>query len=453
MYGSIPHFLKKAGRVFDDAGFSVYLVGGAVRNIVSGHPPVDYDLATDASPEQVSRLFRRVIPTGIKHGTVTILLKGHAVEVTTFRIDGTYTNKRHPDSVSFTPSIEKDLERRDFTINSLALNLNTGELLDPHSGREDLKRGIIRAIGTAEERFSEDGLRLLRACRFAAQLGFSVDPETRNGMIAAHENLKSVSVERIRTELEKILSTPRPSRAFLLMDETGLMNLVLPELAACKGVGIKGSRGHDVFIHSLLSCDTAPPDNPAVRLAALLHDIGKPDARATDAAGNEHYYGHETISEEKARSILRRLKFPRAVEQRVCHLILHHMFDYSPDWTDAAVRRFLHRVGIDYVDDLLMLKRSDHAGDSDLPAPRPAQTDFRRHIEGVLEASAALGIKDLAVNGNVLHEEAGIPRGPVMGVILDALLETVLDDPAQNTREQLVLLATKMYEKIQPDRS
>jgi len=448
VHNKIPHFLKKAGAVFADAGYSAYLVGGAVRNIVSGRPPVDYDLATDASPEEVSRLFRRVIPTGIKHGTVTVLLKGHPVEVTTFRIDGTYSNKRHPDSVSFTPSIEKDLERRDFTINSLALNLVTGELLDPHDGRTDLERGIIRAIGNPEERFSEDGLRLIRACRFAAQLDFTVEGNTLEGMRRTHKNLNNVSVERIQAELEKILLTAHPSTAFRIMDETGLLDLILPELSACRDIGAKGPFGYDVLTHSLLSCDGAPSDNLSLRLAALLHDIGKLATRFVESDGSENFHNHEKESEKLARNILRRFKFPKAVENRTCRLIRHHMFDYTHEWTDAAVRRFLHRVGTDYVDDLIRLRRADHYGMNGCTGPVPYLEDFRRHILRVLEDDAALGVSDLAVDGNILHQDAGIPRDPSMGIILNMLLETVLDDPSQNTRENLVTIASRMYEAM-----
>ena len=448
VYRQIPRFLKTIGSIFLEAGFSVYLVGGAVRNIVGGIKPVDYDLATDAGPEEVMKLFRRVIPTGIKHGTVTVLFKDQAVEVTTFRIDGTYSNRRHPDSVSFTPSIEKDLERRDFTINSLALNLNTGEILDPHGGRGDLERGIIRAIGEPVERFSEDGLRLLRACRFAAQLDFQIEKRTLEGMRETHANLSHVSVERIRTELEKILATLEPSKAFFIMEETGIMETVLPELSATRGIGSKGPEGYDVFTHSLKSCDGAPPGNLPVRLAALLHDIGKPETRIVTPGGCECYHGHEKESEKLARGILRRFRFPKVIETRTLHLIVNHMFDYSPDWSEAAVRRFLHRTGAEYIDDLFLLRLADHFGMNGYSGPRQYLTEFRRRIDAVLTSSCALTLKDLAVDGNDLHEKAGIPRGPVMGDILEALLETVLDDPAQNTPETLLLIAGNLHEKI-----
>ncbi|MBN2049337.1 MAG: HD domain-containing protein [Spirochaetales bacterium] len=417
--------------------------------MVMGHKPLDYDLATDATPEDVIKLFHRVIPTGIRHGTVTILFQGHSVEVTTFRIDGTYSNLRHPDSVSFTPSIEKDLERRDFTMNALALDLATGALLDPHDGKEDLQKGIIRAIGNPVERFSEDGLRLLRACRFSSQLGFLVHPDTLEGMKKTHGNILKVSVERIRSEIEKILSSPKPSLAFRIMDQTGLLEDILPDLAAARKVGEKGSAGLDVLEHSLKACDGAPADNLPVRLAALLHDLGKPGCRVVHPDGRETYHGHEKVSEELARNFMKKYRFPKLVEERVCRLVYHHMFDYQPDWPDSALRRLIFRVGTEYLDDLILLREADHYGGGGAIKKHPYLDDLRKRISYLLHSGDPLGPRDLAVNGHTLHEEAGIPEGRAMGTILSHLVETVLDDPAQNKKDILLKIARNLYLSIQ----
>ena len=441
---SLPQLLKEFGSVFTAHGFRCHLVGGAVRDLVAGRPTTDYDFATDARPDEVMRLFARVIPTGIKHGTVTVLFRGHQMEVTTYRADGTYSDSRHPDSVRFTSSIDEDLRRRDFTINSMAVDLATLELLDPNGGRADLKARIIRAIGDPVERFSEDGLRLIRACRFAAQLQFTVDGQTTEGMRRCRDRIDRVSAERIQEELTKILAAERPSIAFFLMDETAILERVLPELSEGKGVEQKGPHDFDVLAHSLYACDGAPRDRLELRLAALLHDIGKPRARSFGADGTPTFYGHEEISESMARDLLKRLRFSNAVESKVCHLIRHHMFHYEDNWTDAAVRRFVARVGLDAIDDLFLLRRADTYGTAGTYVDDARLTEFRNHIDRTLREEHALSLRDLAVSGEDLAA-LGVKRGPVMGTLLKQLLETVLDDPALNERSKLLEIAGKLY--------
>ncbi|HUX21613.1 MAG TPA: CCA tRNA nucleotidyltransferase, partial [Spirochaetia bacterium] len=248
----IPRLLKEVGRIFHSKGYEAFLVGGALRNRLAGFPETDFDLATNARPEAVLEMFRRVIPTGIKHGTVTVFYKGEKIEVTTFRTESDYSDARHPDSIVYIGDILGDLKRRDFTINSLALNLATGELLDPHEGRRDIKGQTIRAIGNPSERFSEDGLRLMRACRFACELDFTIEEATLRGMCESADRIDRVSPERIQDELVKILASPKPSTALLLMDETGLLARLLPELTEGKGVEQKGMHEFDVFKHSIL---------------------------------------------------------------------------------------------------------------------------------------------------------------------------------------------------------
>lgn len=441
----LPRLVKEFGELFHRHGFNCYLVGGAVRNMVLGHKPTDYDFATDAEPQQVMQIFRAVIPTGIKHGTVTVIFKGHHFEVTTFRVEGTYSNARHPDEIRFTPDLFEDLKRRDFTINSMAVHLVDGSLVDPHEGRKDLKRKLVRAIGVPAERFREDGLRLLRACRFAAQLEFSIEEQTHQAMTATVNTIAQVSAERIRDELVKMLAAERPSIGLRIMEATGLLRLILPELAACRGVEQGGFHSYDVLDHSLLACDGAPADNVTVRLAAVLHDIGKATAVQNDEDGGVSFHRHEQDSEEMCHSIMRRLKFSKEEEKNVCHLVAQHMFNYTPEWSDGAVRRFISRVGPQQLPDLFDLRIADQYGMHGTRPRHDSLTPLRDRVQSVLEQENALSIKDLAVDGHMLAQEAGIPRGPDMGVVLEHLLDTVMDDPSMNTKEKLLALARSFY--------
>lgn len=441
----VPSALREFARVFRDAGRQAWLVGGAIRDMALGKPVNDWDVATDAPAEEVARMFPRVIPTGIRHGTVTVLFKGLTVETTTFRVDGDYGDGRRPDSVTFTSDILEDLKRRDFTMNSLAYNLETGELLDPHGGRSDLSAGLIRAIGDPVERFTEDGLRPLRAVRFASQLGYRIDMATLAAIPRTLENFRKVSVERVRDELIKILLSPHPSYGMKLLEDTGMLPEILPELSACRGIEQKGFHRFDVLDHSILSCDGAP-ERLELRLAALLHDIGKPTARATGPDGLHTFHRHEAESARGAEEALRRLKFPNAVIASVTHLVLHHMFAYDESWSDAAVRRFLARTGPENLEDLLTLRLADAYGTTgERPDPRSLEP-LRKRVELLLEHSRALSIRDLAIGGNELAS-LGVPRGPVMGRILAELLETVLDDPELNAPERLLDIAARIKGK------
>lgn len=439
----VPGRVREFGRILSDAGFEIYLVGGAVRNLLLGEKPADYDIATNARPEEVQKLYRRVIPTGIRHGTVTVLFRSNHFEVTTYRSESGYSDSRRPDEVTFLPSIEEDLKRRDFTINAIAVNAVTADILDPHGGRKDLRKKIVRAIGVPSDRFSEDGLRLIRACRFACQLGFSVDQPTLAGMQQCRDNIRNVSAERIRAEIDKMLLSPAPSAGFAIMERAGLLEIVLPELAACRNVPQKGDHLFDVLDHSLYSCDGAT-ENLEIRLAALLHDIGKPEAIKELPDGNVIFHGHETISADLARNILRRLKYSKATERKVTHLIQNHMFSYTPDWTDAAVRRFLRRVGTDDVNDLFDLRLADGFGVRRVLPSGIGVIEIKKRIERVLNAADAITITDLAVNGTDLAG-VGVPKGPDMGKVLNFLLETVIDDPTQNDRDKLLELAARFY--------
>jgi poly(A) polymerase/tRNA nucleotidyltransferase (CCA-adding enzyme) len=442
-----PRILDEFARHFSDAGFQCFLVGGALRNIALGTKPTDFDVATDARPEEVSRLFRRVIPTGIRHGTVTVLYKGRQFEVTTFRTETTYSDARHPDSVAFSADIEEDLARRDFTINGMALDLRSRAFRDPHGGLDDLTARLVRAIGEPGERFREDGLRVMRAVRFATQLEFEIEEETRRAVAGAHDSLARVSAERIREELVKIVGATGVARGIRLLHETGVLALILPELDACAGVPQGEGVNENVLTHSAAACEGAPADSLELRLAALLHDIGKVDTYEHDEVVGMRFHGHDAVSAEKTREALTRLRFSRAVIDRVAHLVRHHMFDYDPtSWTDATVRRFVARVGREHLADLMALRRADSYGKAGHPVRDRRLEAFEAHTERVLAAESALSIRDLAVDGHVLHEEAGIPKGPAMGRTLEFLLESVLQDPAQNERGRLLEIARNYYQ-------
>jgi poly(A) polymerase/tRNA nucleotidyltransferase (CCA-adding enzyme) len=441
---NLPFFVIEFAKYFINAGYECYLVGGAVRNMASGNRPTDYDFTTDAKPEQVIKLFKHVIPTGIKHGTVTVLFKGHSFEVTTFRIDDKYTDSRRPDSVTYTADILEDLKRRDFTINSMALDLKTRKLIDPHSGLKDLKNKIIKAIGDPMVRFDEDGLRLLRACRFAARLEFEIEENTWKAIAASVHKLESVSAERIRDELIKMLLADKPSIGFKIMDSTKILDLIIPELSACKGIKHRSGIQYDVFLHSLYACDGAPSELLHLRLAALFHDIGKAKV-FTIENGEPAFHGHEEASAVITEEIMKRLRFSNEQIKTTVKLIQHHMFNYSEDWTDAAVRRFINRVGMENIHDLLVLRIADHYGYTRTHSIPQYISSFQSHIDKMLQEDRSFTVKDLVIDGNILNEKAGIPKGRAMGTILQALLEAVLDDPSLNSQEKLIEIAGKFY--------
>jgi tRNA nucleotidyltransferase (CCA-adding enzyme) len=452
----VPRVVHDFAAVFKEAGLQCHLVGGAVRDILMERPHTDFDIATDARPERVMTLFRRVIPTGIRHGTVTVHFKGVTFEVTTFRTETDYSDGRRPDSVSFSPSIREDLSRRDFTINAIAYDLHAGQVIDPHGGREDIKGKVLRAIGDPLARFREDGLRPLRACRFAAQLGFTVEPGTRDAIPGSLSILAMVSAERVRDELLKILGAPLPSRGLFLMRDTGILGIVIPELLEGAGVAQGSLHCYDVLTHGIYACDAAPAGSPRLRLAALLHDVGKPRARGTHPAdGRPTFHGHETLSAEMARGILLRLKLPTTAIKDVSHLIECHMFNYQEEWTDAAVRRFIARVGEEWVPDLIELRRADQIGmcRENAQVYPEGLALFASRVRAVTEQGRAFTLARLAVNGDDLMRGLSLPPGPHVGTLLRELMQAVLDDPSQNEPEKLMEMAGRIWrERMAPGR-
>jgi putative nucleotidyltransferase with HDIG domain len=440
-----PRELFDFARVFEESGKRCFLVGGAVRDYLLGREVSDFDAATDARPEEVLRLFRRVIPTGIKHGTVTVLWKGLEIEVTTFRTEAGYADGRHPDIVAYASTIEEDLSRRDFTINAMAFDLASKELLDPFDGRKDLGRRLVKAVGDPLERFREDGLRPLRSVRFASQLGFDIEEATLAAIRPSIERFRLVSAERVREELQKILMSAVPSRGLRLLETTGLLAEISPELAACRGVEQRGMHVFDVLDHLYACVDSSPPEL-GLRLAALLHDVGKPEAKVERPGEEPTFHRHEEYSARMAEAIMKRLKFPNALVDEAIHLIRCHMFSYDDSWSDAAVRRFLARVGPENIESLLALRVADGTAIIGRPVDPRSLGPLRSRIDSVLAAKEAFGLADLAVKGDDLRA-IGVPPGRAMGAMLKELLEAVMDDPALNDRERLLQIAANIRGK------
>lgn len=457
----IPVILQKMNNIFEKNGFKAYLVGGAVRDMFMNKEASDWDVATDATPEQVISAFKKVIPTGIAHGTVTVHFMGEEIEVTTFRIEQGYSDGRHPDKVSYASDIEEDLSRRDFTMNAIAVSLKDGSIVDPFNGKADIKNKVIRSVGNPLERFNEDGLRPIRAIRFASQLGFEIETNTLQAI--SHEKVlqktSTISIERFRDELVKLLKSPKPSVGLKLLEDTNIMKLFLPELLEgrnCIQNDVRGYHVFDVLDHNFYSCDGAPVHKVNVRLAALLHDIGKPASkvvRVTDEGEIYNFFSHEKYSETIARKLLTKLRFSNNEINNVCHLIENHMFHYEESWSDAAIRRFVVRVKPENIEDLIDLRLADMYGKYNMPIQIKESNacdlliQLQDRIKKIQEENSAFTLKSLAVSGKDLME-IGIPSGKLIGKILDSLLETVLDDPKQNSKDVLLNIAKNLYEQM-----
>jgi putative nucleotidyltransferase with HDIG domain len=385
----------------------------------------------------VSKRFERVEPIGLPHGTVLVLFDGIQIECTTFRREGAYADARHPDRVEFTRDPAEDLARRDLTVNAMAFDPVSGVLLDPHGGALDLERRRLRAVGDPRARFAEDALRPLRVARLAAVLEMEPETETRAALGGALERARRVAVERVRVELEKLMSAPRPSEGIELLRAAGLLQLWMPELARTWAVPQNRYHAYDVYLHSLYTADAAPADKPRVRWAALLHDIGKPDTRV-ERGGDGTFYNHQFVGAELADRLLERLRFPHEERTAIVHLIREHMFDYRGGWSDAGLRRWLRRVGEEYVADLFDLRIADMLGNGLKQGFPTYLAEMSARVDRILAESRALKVTDLAIGGRDVMDTLGIPPGPAVGETLEALLEEVLDDPSRNTRERLL---------------
>jgi tRNA nucleotidyltransferase (CCA-adding enzyme) len=425
------------------AGHEAALVGGCVRDAVRGDTPTDWDVAVSAPPGDVSSLFARSTWEN-PFGTVTVLphdAGGHTVEVTTYRLEGPYRDRRRPETVRWGSTLDEDLSRRDFTINAMAwvpvdVASGAGRLLDPYAGAGDLRAGILRAVGNPDERIAEDALRMVRAVRFATRFDLALDPGTEAAIRRHAAEAETLSGERVRDELLRIMrGAAPPSRALLLMESLGLLRVLLPELAALRGVPQAKALPGDALDHSLRTVDALPAADPGLRMAGLLHDLGK----ATTLADG-HFFGHERAGAAMAEALLKRLRFPRPDVARITRLVRHHMFDYSPAWTDAAVRRFVRRVGADLLHDLYALRRADNTA-SGAREPTTGGTDELRARAAHAVAADPMSPQQLAVDGDDLIRELGLRPGPVVGRLLDELMEAVLEEPGLNRRETLLALA------------
>jgi tRNA nucleotidyltransferase (CCA-adding enzyme) len=431
-------------RRLGDAGHEVALVGGSVRNRLLGLERHDeWDAATSARPEEVVALFEGATWEN-RFGTVTIGADP-AVEVTSYRTEGAYRDRRRPDDVRFGVSLDEDLARRDFTINAIAwlptdLDARRGTIVDPHGGRADLDARLLRAVGDPRERFAEDALRLIRAARFAGRFELTIDPGTERAIRELAPTVASVSAERVRDELLRILARdPMPSRAFGILERLELLAVIVPELARLRGVPQSKAVPGDALEHTLRTVDVAAPDPIAVRLAALLHDLGK-----ADTLRDGHFIGHESRSAELAEGVLRRLRVARSLAEPVVGAIRHHMYAYDSEWTDAAVRRFVRRLdGVDR-ELLFALRRADNAASGVGTVGDANQDELEARISEQLAAEPGLLVQHrLAIDGHDLQRELGMAPGPEIGEVLERLTEAVLDDPSRNRRDILLDLARR----------
>ena len=431
----LPEDVRFIIHTLQDAGHEAYAVGGCVRDSLLSRTPDDWDITTSARPEETKALFRRTIDTGIQHGTVTVMLKKNGYEVTTYRVDGEYEDGRHPKEVIFTANLIEDLKRRDFTINAMAYNEESG-LVDAFSGKKDLEEGIIRCVGDADERFTEDALRIMRAVRLSAQLGFFMEEKTKTAIRGHAENLRKVSAERIQTELTKLVTSPHPEYLRSAW-ETGITAVFLPEFDRLMCTPQKNPHHClNVGEHTLRAMQAVRPDK-ILRLAMLFHDFGKPDCASADENGTDHFHGHGAVSSKMAEEILKRLRYDNDTIDRVRELVYWHDMEILPE--KRAVRRAASKVGKELFPLLLEVKQADLAAQSDYQ--RPQKEEWLRSLhdiyEQIQEEGDCLSLKDLAVTGRDLIE-AGIRPGKQLGQILGDLFACVLEEPEKNRKETLL---------------
>ncbi|MBI4085352.1 MAG: HD domain-containing protein [Candidatus Liptonbacteria bacterium] len=443
MKAVIPKEISAVGAKLKKAGFKAYLVGGCVRDILIGKEPKDWDITTDAKPEEIQNIFPESLYEN-NFGTVAVKTdseneKLKIVEITTFRLEGKYTDKRHPDEIKFAKTVEEDLSRRDFTVNAIAMDLSESskKIIDPFDGQKDVKDGIIKTVGNPEERFNEDALRLMRAVRFATESGWQVEFNTRRAVEKLSGILETIAKERIRDEFVKIIISDNAAGGIILLEELNLLRYVLPELR--EGIGVAQNKHHiyTVFEHNVRSLDYAAKKNYSIeiRLASLLHDLGKPKAKRGEGPSST-FYGHDVIGAKMTVAVLENLRFSKETIEKVAHLVRYHMFYYNVgEVSEAGVRRFIARVGPETIPDLLKLREADRIG-SGVPKAVPYKT---RHLLFMMEKvkKDPVSPKMLKIKGDGVMKILGIEPGPRVGNILSVLLEEVLDDPAKNDAEYL----------------
>jgi tRNA nucleotidyltransferase (CCA-adding enzyme) len=463
----IPKYAQDVTKALNEAGFEAFLVGGCVRDLLMKREPKDWDIATNAKPEEIVKTF----PDGkYENGFGTVMLPIKylledtsektadlgVIEITTYRIESKYTDRRHPDEVKFAKTLEEDLGRRDFTINALALEISQNKkvddehrLIDLFEGQKDLENKVIRAVGEPSERFAEDALRMMRAVRFSVQLDFSIEEKTFLAIQKNANNLKYISKERIQDELQKIILSQKPARGMELLHKTGLLNHIIPEIE--EGFNVTQSHHHyhgpykTVFKHLVASLEKCPSQKLEVRLASLLHDIGKPLTKKGEGE-DATFHNHEYAGAKIAKRILERLKFPRAVIDKTVLLVRNHMFYYNVDEVgEAGVRRVIRKVGLENINDLIDVRIADRLG-SGVPKAVPYKL---RHFKFMVEkvSQDPISVKQLKINGNDLMEKLKISPGPKIGTILDVLLAKVIEEPKLNEKETLLEIAKDLDKK------
>ena len=455
MHINLPEKVDFILKKLQEQGFEAYAVGGCVRDALLGREPEDWDITTSAKPEQVKEIFRRTIDTGIQHGTVTVMLDKEGFEVTTYRIDGDYEDGRHPLEVQFTSDLIEDLKRRDFTINAMAYNEEEG-LVDAFDGIGDLQNKIIRCVGNPRERFSEDALRMLRAVRFAGQLDFEIEEETKEAIRELVSNLTKISAERIRVELDKLLCSRKPEH-LLTAKELGITGVILPEFD--RMLATKQNHPHhqyNVGIHTLEAikhiheqAEVLKFDKKTLSMlswTALLHDVGKPDTWTVDEEGIDHFYQHVPRSRVMAKEILKRLKWDNNTIQNVCQLVNYHDVTFSKK--KGKMRRLMNEIGVEYMPNLFVMMKADILSQSMYMREEKLQDleAAKSLFEEIQNAGDPVSLKMLEVNGVDL-QEAGFPKGKLLGEILNGLLERVLEEPRLNQKETLLALAKEIWAK------
>lgn len=441
----MPEKVNKIIDVLQAAGFEAYAVGGCIRDSLLGRTPNDWDITTSAKPMEVKSLFSHTIDTGIQHGTVTILLDREGFEVTTYRVDGEYEDGRHPKEVSFTANLKEDLRRRDFTINALAYNETAG-LIDIFEGQKDLKDGVIRCVGNAEERFTEDALRMLRAVRFSAQLGYRIEENTLAAIQKLSGNLTKISAERIQTELVKLLVSPHPDYLRVAY-ECGVTKVFFPEFDLC--METPQNHPHHCFTvgeHILHSLTEVPADK-VLRLTMLLHDIAKPQCLSTDEKGITHFHGHEELGAGMSREILRRLRMDNDTIDKVSRLVRFHDYGNGVAPDSRIVRRAVNKIGEDLFADFLLVKRADILAQSMYLREQKLSNleAWEKCYRNICEAEECVSLRMLAVNGKDLIA-AGLQPGRELGTILQKLLDEVLENPEKNEKEYLITRAGELHD-------
>ena len=428
----------------EKAGFEAYIVGGCVRDLLMNRTPHDWDITTSAKPEQVKKIFRRTYDTGIKHGTVTVILNEEHYEVTTYRIEGEYKDYRRPAEVSFVEDITLDLSRRDFTMNAIAYHPVRG-FVDPYKGQEDIGRKLIRSVRSAVERFTEDALRILRAVRFSAQLGFEIEADTLEGIKTCKELLKHISKERIRDEFLKICLSPRPEHINALK-ELGLLEYIIPEFIGTYSTPQNHPHHiYNVAEHTIVAMQNIEP-TVRLRLTMLLHDIGKISTRTTDKHGIDHFYNHPKKSVQMSNQILRELKLDNRMVKEVALLIEYHDYHIKHAINKIYVKRILKDIGPELFDELLKVQLADaKAQNLEKLAPKMAFIEKQRRIKEEVLANGEPYQKSMMHLTGVDLIEAGIPRGKEMGVLLDKALDKIIQSPEYNDKEKLIEYCRKLY--------